>query len=330
MRTVLEIVAGAERGRTVRMAAREVRQFGRTDWADTSFPYDPKMSQVHFSLETDGKICRIRDLDSSNGTLVNGEAITEQVLADGDRITAGETTFLVRIEGGAEADDVQAAKTAAAAAAAKAPPPRKKIAAKFTVETCATGLTLFRGQVSELSAAHLVDLIGRKLPLYLIVDFKKMPDGVPPDLTEPKYLFDWLPPDAAAAASPIIVAAAEYPDYFDLVEQGWGEDALVALYSRADPQEVRAHLCKQAQNGTDGVLGYCWPGVLAPLLQYYKKEFVARLLQGIDAAVVELADFPDTWQVFAPAEFQETLESLGLVAEQPETAGVEENSGNSP
>jgi hypothetical protein len=325
MRVVLEIVGGPERGRTVRLAGREVRQFGRTDWADTSFPHDPKMSQVHFAIETDGKLCRIRDVGSSNGTEVNGEAIVEHVLADGDRITAGETTFLVSIEGGADASDVSAAKTAAAAAAAKAPPPRKKVAAKFVVETCNSGVSLYRGQLAELSAGHLMEMLARRWPLYLVVDFNKLPDGKPADVGEPKYLFDTLPAEAKAAASPWIVPAAEYPEWFGLVEKGWGEDAIVAVFSGRDPAEVLAHLRGQAES--DGrVVGICWPSVLSPLLSYYKQEYVAKLLDGIEAVVAEFADFPDTWQVFGRAELQGVLEQSGLAVEQPETAAA--NSGN--
>ncbi|MEX2188694.1 MAG: FHA domain-containing protein [Pirellulales bacterium] len=323
MRTSLEIVAGPERGRTVRMASREVRQFGRTDWADTSFPHDAKMSQVHFSLETDGKICRIRDLDSSNGTQVNGEAIAEHVLADGDRIAAGETTFLVCIEGGAEETDVQAAK---AAAAAKAPPPRKKLTTKCTVETCPSGVTMYRGQLGDLSAGHLIDLLARQFPLYLIVDFNKMPDGRPQDIAEPKYLFDTLPPEAAAVASPWVIAAAEYPDWFALVEKGWGEDAVVAFFSQRDAADVLAHLRGQAESD-DRVVGICWPSVLAPLLSFFKKEYVADLLDGIDAVVTEFADFPDTWQIFGNADLQAAFEELGLQVEQPQTEQA--NSSNS-
>jgi hypothetical protein len=316
MRVVLEIIGGPEKGRSVRLTSREVRQFGRTDWADTSFPYDQKMSQVHFSLETVGKLCRIRDLDCCNGTLVNGEAIVAHVLADGDKIVAGETTFVARIDGGADVADVAAAKTVAAAAAARLPP-KKKTAVRYTTEECNTGLTLYRGAVADLSPAHLIDLIGRKLPLYLLVDTRKLPEP-PADLPPPQYLFDWLPPDAAAKSSPIILAQTEYADCFALVEQGWGEDALIALYSKTDPQDLRAHLRKQTRSGPDAVLGICWPGVVAPLLQFYKREMAAKLLAGIDAVVVEFPDFPDTWQVFAPAEFRTVLESLGFEEEKPE------------
>lgn len=186
-------------------------------------------------------------------------------------------------------------------------------------------MTLFRGQLAELSAGHLIDMLGRRLPLYLLVDFNKMLEGRPADMGEPKYLFDTLPAEAKAIASPWIVAAAEYPEWFSLVETGWGEDAIVAIFSQRDPAELIAHLRSQAEMEGRAV-GICWPSVLAPLLAYYKQEYVSKLLSGIDAVVAEFADFPDTWQVFGKAELQATLEAAGLQAEQPEEAAA--NSSN--
>jgi pSer/pThr/pTyr-binding forkhead associated (FHA) protein len=37
----------------------------------------------------------VRDLESKNGTLVNGQHVTEATLAPGDRLTVGMTTFVV-------------------------------------------------------------------------------------------------------------------------------------------------------------------------------------------------------------------------------------------
>jgi pSer/pThr/pTyr-binding forkhead associated (FHA) protein len=323
MRVILEVIAGPELGRIVRMAEHELRQFGRTDWADVSFPADVRMSQVHFALETDVELCRIRDLESANGIEVNGERVAEHVLADGDKIVAGTTTFRVRIEGGADKSKVATEKAVVAAAAPKLPPSIPKGAVTFTSEPCATGLTLYRGSVEQLSAMHLADLLARQEPLYLLVDFRKLKGGLPADLTNPDFLFDWLPPEAAKAASPVILAAAAYKEYGAIIDQAWGEDAVVCLYSRQDPIELRAQLRTQAQGAADSVVGYCWPSVLGPLLSFYRPQFVNKLLSGIDAVLVEFADLPDTWQIYAKEDFGATLEKFGLVREPMEEAAAE-------
>ena len=59
---------------------------------------DPAVSRTHaLILANDGRLS-LRDLNSSNGTYVNGTRVmTETELADGDRITIGESELHVRI-----------------------------------------------------------------------------------------------------------------------------------------------------------------------------------------------------------------------------------------
>jgi pSer/pThr/pTyr-binding forkhead associated (FHA) protein len=60
--------------------------------------HDEKASRQHCRIEqTDDGSYRLRDLDSRNGTYVNGGQVTETALADGDRIRIGKTTILVEI-----------------------------------------------------------------------------------------------------------------------------------------------------------------------------------------------------------------------------------------
>ena len=62
---------------------------GRSDDCDIYFD-DPKMSRQHFALETDGNDVYITDLESSNGTLVNGVRLDKRrKLLPNDEITAG-------------------------------------------------------------------------------------------------------------------------------------------------------------------------------------------------------------------------------------------------
>jgi len=71
---------------------------GRTAKSDYALGEDSYLSGQHFAIECDGTQCRIRDLGSSNGTFVNGDRITEQVVADGDSVAAGGSTFVVHID----------------------------------------------------------------------------------------------------------------------------------------------------------------------------------------------------------------------------------------
>jgi hypothetical protein len=54
---------------------------------------DPKASRKHAEIRPAGNGFLLVDLQSTNGTRVNGATVAEHVLADGDRITIGGTEF---------------------------------------------------------------------------------------------------------------------------------------------------------------------------------------------------------------------------------------------
>lgn len=59
---------------------------------------DPSASRNHAMLVVQPGDVRVRDLESSNGTYVNGERLDgERPIADGDRITIGETEIVVHV-----------------------------------------------------------------------------------------------------------------------------------------------------------------------------------------------------------------------------------------
>lgn len=63
----------------------------------SSFPIpDPAVSRAHCRLETRGDTVLLSDLNSTNGTWVNGRRIQHEELADGDRVLVGRTELLFR------------------------------------------------------------------------------------------------------------------------------------------------------------------------------------------------------------------------------------------
>ena len=72
---------------------------GRDNSADIVVD-DPGVSRAHSEVRvtTDGPhlVSSIRDLNSTNGTFVNGDRITSQRLHDGDRVTIGRTSAIFR------------------------------------------------------------------------------------------------------------------------------------------------------------------------------------------------------------------------------------------
>lgn len=100
MSVILEVASGPEKGHKALLRNGQVLRVGRTEWSDFCFPRDATMAEVHFSLQTDGATCRLKDLSNlPAGTLVDGEKVKDNTLvADGAEIVAGGTKFRVRIE----------------------------------------------------------------------------------------------------------------------------------------------------------------------------------------------------------------------------------------
>jgi hypothetical protein len=59
---------------------------------------DPSVSRKHCTLSSEEGRFRVRDLESRNGTLVNGVAVQQHYLQHGDQIAAGDSGFLFLLE----------------------------------------------------------------------------------------------------------------------------------------------------------------------------------------------------------------------------------------
>jgi serine phosphatase RsbU (regulator of sigma subunit) len=76
---------------------------GRSTQNDLSFQNDTSLSRKHFTLECRDQVWQLHDLNSMNGTRVNGvEVLGCRPVHPGDRIEAGEITMI--LQGGEEPD----------------------------------------------------------------------------------------------------------------------------------------------------------------------------------------------------------------------------------
>ena len=107
MKLVLEVTSGPFQGQQIQAKAGETVSIGRTPKASNPLA-DNFMSGAHFAVECDANGCRLRDLNSRNGTKLNNELVTEAVLKNGDQIHAVRTNFLVRIEAVPKSESVPA------------------------------------------------------------------------------------------------------------------------------------------------------------------------------------------------------------------------------
>lgn len=98
MGVLLEIKAGPFAGKKLAVVTGQTVTFGRAEGrAEFALPHDTFMSGVHFAVECGPQGCHVQDRKSSNGTFLNGARIKDAMLANGDEIKGGQTTFSVKV-----------------------------------------------------------------------------------------------------------------------------------------------------------------------------------------------------------------------------------------
>ncbi len=331
MRVILELVSGPQAGRRIHLLRNQRVQVGNTSWADFVVRDDQQMAGQHFALETDGRLCRLRDLAGNGATTLNDQPVTELVvLKSGDRISAGDSRFIVQIEGGDQTISEPVPEAAmrvpvvnrtenVASPERPAKPVAPKPERQFEREACDSGAWHYFGSTATCSPAELVQQLNALWPLHLMVDFRRAKSPPPANVGSLPMLFDWLG-EHGRQFSPVIISAEELaaPDQF--VEQGWGQDGLVGLFSSQSAEAVLNHLRKNVRIGSDRVVGICWPGILSQILSHYREDFVRKILSITAAVLVEGGEAGDQWHLFSLSPLDETLMAMDFKLVEPEAA----------
>ena len=83
---------------TFRIAAGSIKTIGRSTGAE--FIVDAALvSRLHCRLTATADALRVDDLDSTNGTFINGKRVRTAALAPGDRLSVGRVELLVSRSG---------------------------------------------------------------------------------------------------------------------------------------------------------------------------------------------------------------------------------------
>ncbi|MCX7943840.1 MAG: FHA domain-containing protein [Deltaproteobacteria bacterium] len=87
----LKVIKGFAKDKVVSVETNELT-IGRTE-ENILVVFDPSVSRKHAVIKKEGTVFKIIDRGSRNGTLLNGSAVIEEILKDGDTFTIGNTTF---------------------------------------------------------------------------------------------------------------------------------------------------------------------------------------------------------------------------------------------
>jgi len=94
----IKFIAGPLQGETRTLPDTDVVVLGRSDDVDLPVP-DPVMSGRHARIWCDDGVWTLEDLDSSNGTTINGAPVSIRPLESGDKVETGESVFIFSADG---------------------------------------------------------------------------------------------------------------------------------------------------------------------------------------------------------------------------------------
>lgn len=316
--TVWQIIAGPAAGRSLRFNTDGATTVGRTDAADIQLAEDFFLSRVHFAVHYDGNEWRIRDLESRHGILLNGERVSEAALSDGDVLQAGKSEFRIGTSL-SEDDSVHGAAVAATAVAAvlftgvQASRRAPSTAPEYEPVDCPSGTKAVEGTMPDPPPAEVAWLLAREHPLFLLADFSKVSLPLPEQLKQIDFLFNWMDDDVLPHCSPVLLGPADPVDPYEVIDELWGQDAVLCLYSQLEKPEllVRLRAAIRRDDGLStavprGILGYCWPEAARAVLESAPEKLTAPLMNCLTALLVESEDL-QRWRVFFADEAEQNV-----------------------
>jgi hypothetical protein len=315
LQILLELCSGPNAGTKIPLAPGHLLRVGRHPQADQCITDDKLMSSLHFAIDYSEKGCRILDLQSSNGTFLNGARVKEATLVNGDEIRAGSTVFVIRIL----ADEAQLLSP---------PVPSRSVEPKPTPETEKVppapapslygGLPSFPARTPRLDRLpvapepptpktstqaprrpRLQDLLAKDFqPLYALLDASREPSVLKVILeSEEEYQSLYEGPQGAQLAhfAPYLIRVPQKSPLLDtLVQQAWAKSWGVFLTCDTPLKELRSHfrhfLTVKLPDGQQVYFRYYDPRVLRLFLPTCLPEETTQFFGPVKQFLIEAED----------------------------------------
>jgi pSer/pThr/pTyr-binding forkhead associated (FHA) protein len=329
MQILLEVRSGPIAGTKIPLKPSQLLRVGRHPQADQSIPDDKRMSSLHFAVECSEKGCRLRDLQSSNGTFLNGARVKEAILVNGDEIRAGGTVFVIRIV----AEEAQVVPAPSPTCAAE-PTPRPKPAPEpapgavlttgklpaapappsplygdlpsfparrpqFDVPPVAPEPSSSKTPAQARSQPRLQDLLAKDFqPLYALLDASREPSVLKVILeSKEEYQSLYEGPQGAQLAhfAPYLIRVPQDSSLLDtLVQQAWSKSWGVFLTCDKPLKDLRTHfrhfLTVKLPDGQQVYFRYYDPRVLRLFLPTCFPEETTQFFGPVKQFLMEAED----------------------------------------
>ncbi len=153
-RVTFRVIAGPHAGLEFKFEEHDTLFAGRLQKAQLRLENDPHFSRHHFRLEVNPPTCFLMDLNSRNGTFVNGERIRDRFLRDGDIVSGGRTKMVVSI------DDPSALKSESPDDTLRLPFPRPSSGSIQAIDRSKVPATIDAKSTIEIAGYEVYEQIG--------------------------------------------------------------------------------------------------------------------------------------------------------------------------
>jgi pSer/pThr/pTyr-binding forkhead associated (FHA) protein len=313
MQLLLEIRSGPNAGTQIPLAPGQPLRIGRSNKAEHAFPNDPRMSGVHCAFECDARGCRVRDLDSSNGTFLNGARIKESTLANGDEIRAGNTVLVFRIVAQESRAPLpsQPKPPSPPPAPLSSHPPASHLLFTDATPAAAPSSALWpaaKPLAPAVPQLRLPDLLRKDFqPLYALLDASREPSVLKVILEskeEHQSLYEGAQGAQLAHFAPYLIRIPPKSGLLDtLIHQAWSKSWGVFLTSDKPLKDLRTHfrhfLTVKLPDGQQVYFRYYDPRVLRLFLPTCLPDESAQFFGPVKQFLIE-ADAPNLALHFLP------------------------------
>lgn len=317
MRIKIEIISGLTRGRSFLLTPGRSMLVGRTSPSGFIIRDDATLANTHFAVECTPREVRVRDLKTPQGTMLNGRRISSSTqLHDGDRIRAGSTEFLIRIEADVENPP---AKNLAPENVVTAPLSTGDVEntplSDADTETKETGVSEPQdedddGEETSVRpkdgiSRHLIKAPARKVvellqqlsdtwPMHLCANMADQEHLWPQDISISTYLFCASEQTVIAMHSPRVLSLAETSSFYKLVLSVWEDLPVFIALSRENRSAILAHWrglmgrvdFSSAEQWMPFGLSCCQRKLMAEVLRLASDDFLDELFSHIEGLIL--------------------------------------------
>ncbi|MEW4560920.1 FHA domain-containing protein [Bremerella sp. JC770] len=277
---------------------------GRNQMADVTVVGDASISGMHFGLDCEKKRCRLRDLQSQNGTKLNDVGVPYATIYTGDKFVAGKTEFHVTIDGGEEAPDA---------------PLRTWVFEDLVRRKFAT---FFATDVGE--HYHLVDAVGiEPMPIEFLRRLARHRDvGAIVDTSS----VDTKPWEAHSQRTFVcddshakVFHIADIEKVVSELRDAWGKDAFAFIFPHEGQEAVISAypeaIAKYHQEADSGDPDFGSAGDWVHWLCDHSDR-IADLMPNAEAVFIQHPD-PKRWRLLCETDFITRLNRLGYLPSKP-------------